>query len=112
MRSALTALGVILLSAVPLFAETDSRLVPPQAKLEKLWSEGQFTEGPAYGPDACIYFSDIGNRIMKFDPATKKTTEYRKPSGRSNGLDFDPQGRLVAAEGATTGGNRGVTSTE
>ena len=90
----------------------DETIVPAGAKLEKLWSEGEFTEGPAYGPDACIYFSDIGNRIMKFDPATKKTTEYRKPSGRSNGLDFDLQGRLVAAEGANTGGNRRVTATE
>jgi gluconolactonase len=90
----------------------DETIVPAGAKLEKLWSEGEFTEGPAYGPDACIYFSDIGNRIMKFDPATKKTTEYRKPSGRANGLDFDPKGRLVAAEGANTGGNRRVTVTE
>jgi len=90
----------------------DDTIVPAGAKLEKLWSEGEFTEGPAYGPDGCIYFSDIGNRIMKFDPATKKTTEYRKPSGRANGLDFDPQGRLVAAEGANTGGNRRVTVTE
>jgi len=90
----------------------DETIVPAGAKLEKLWSEGEFTEGPAYGPDACVYFSDIGNRIMKFDPATKKTTEYRKPSGRANGLDFDPQGRLVAAEGANTGGNRRVTVTE
>jgi gluconolactonase len=90
----------------------DDTIVPAGAKLEKLWNEGEFTEGPAYGPDGCIYFSDIGNRIMKFDPATKKTTEYRKPSGRANGLDFDPQGRLVAAEGANTGGNRRVTVTE
>src|SRR5947209_20380843 len=61
-------------------------IVPENAKLEKLWSEGEFTEGPAYGPDGCIYFSDIGNRIMKFDPGTNKTTEYRNPSGRANGL--------------------------
>src|SRR5262249_1732330 len=47
-----------------------------------------------------------------YDPATGKTTEYRKPSGRANGLDFDAQGRLVAAEGANTGGNRRVTVTE
>jgi len=90
----------------------DDTIVPAGAKQEKLLSEGEFTEGPAYGPDGCIYFSDIGNRIMKFDPATKKTTEYRKPSGRANGLDFDLQGRLVAAEGANTGGNRRVTVTE
>lgn len=90
----------------------DDMIVPAGAKLEKLWSEGEFTEGPAYGPDGCVYFSDIGNRIMKFDPQTKKTTEYRKPSGRANGLDFDREGRLVAAEGANTGGNRRVTVTE
>src|SRR5205085_4144896 len=57
-------------------------------------------------------FSDIGDRIMKFDPKSGKTTEYRNPSGRANGLDFDPQGRLVACEGANTGGNRRITMTE
>ncbi len=95
-------------------------LVPPGAKLEKVWGDGAFTEGPAYGPGGCVYFSDIGitpdphegNRIMKYDPATGKTTEYRNPSGRANGLDFDPDGRLVAAEGANTGGTRRVTRTE
>ena len=39
-------------------------------KVEKVWTGGEFTEGPAYGKDHCVYFSDIGNRIMKFDPAT------------------------------------------
>ncbi len=87
-------------------------IVPKDAKLEKLWSEGEFTEGPAYGPGPAIYFSDIGNRIMKFDEKTGKTTEYRNPSGRANGLDFNAQGRLVAAEGANKGGNRRVTATE
>jgi len=90
----------------------DDTIVPAAARLEKLWSEGEFTEGPAHGPDGCIYFSDIGNRVMKFDPTTGKTTEYRNPSGRANGLDFDRQGRLVAAEGANTGGKRRVTRTE
>lgn len=92
------------------FAE-DNSIVPAGAKLEKLWSEGEFTEGPAQGPDGCIYFSDIGNRVVRFDPRSGKTADYRNPSGRANGLDFDPQGRLVAAEGANTGGNRRVTRT-
>lgn len=86
--------------------------VAPGAKLEKLWSEGEFTEGPAEGPDGCVYFSDIGNRIMKFDPRTGKTTAFRDPSGRSNGLKFDAKGRLLACEGANTGGNRRVSVTE
>jgi gluconolactonase len=86
--------------------------VAPGAKLEKLWSEGEFTEGPAEGPDGCVYFSDIGNRVMKFDPKTGKTGAFRDPSGRSNGLKFDAKGRLVACEGANTGGNRRVSVTE
>src|SRR5262249_911716 len=64
------------------------------------------------GPDGCIYFSDIGNRILKFDPASGKTTVFRDPSGRSNGLKFDAQGRLIACEGANTGGNRRISITE
>jgi gluconolactonase len=105
-------LVLVLLGGEGLSRADETSLVPDGAKLEKLWGEGEFTEGPAQGPDGCIYFSDIGNRIMRFDPATKKTTEYRNPSGRANGLDFDPEGRLVACEGANTGGNRRVTITE
>jgi gluconolactonase len=90
----------------------DAPIIPPGAKLEKVWGDGEFTEGPAYGPGGCVYFSDIGSRIMKYDPATGKTVEYRNPSGRANGLDFDSDGRLVAAEGANTGGARRVTRTE
>ncbi len=102
----------LLLIGPTLIANADEQIFPKEAKLEKLWSEGEFTEGPAQGPDGCIYFSDIGNRIMKYDPKTGNTTEHRNPSGRANGLDFDPQGRLVACEGANTGGNRRVTLTE
>lgn len=82
------------------------------ANLEKIWSEGSFTEGPAHGPGGRIWFSDIGNRIMVFDPATNKTSVYREPGGRANGLVFDSRGRLIACEGANSGGNRRVTATE
>src|SRR5688500_8771963 len=105
-------LSVLLVCAATSLGQDDSLLVPRDSKLEKLWSEGAFTEGPAQGPDGCIYFSDIGNRIMKFDPATGKTTEFRKPSGRANGLEFDAQGRLVACEGANIGGGRRVSITD
>jgi gluconolactonase len=111
-RVLISALIVTFLGAAVGPAAEDQPLIPKGAKWEKLWGEGEFTEGPAYGPDACVYFSDIGNRIMKYDPATGKTTEYRNPSGRANGLDFDKEGRLLAAEGANKGGNRRVTRTE
>lgn len=104
-------LALVLLTICPLLSAADTPIVPENAKPEKVWGEGTFTEGPAYGPDACVYFSDIGNRIMRFDPATGKTTVHREPSGRANGLDFDAEGRLVACEGAS-GGNRRVSITE
>src|SRR6516165_12796269 len=103
---------VLMLSLSVVGAEADNSIVPEGAKLEKVWGDGEFTEGPAYGPDGCVYFSDIGNRIMRFDPATGKTTEYRNPSGRANGLKFDARGRLVACEGANAGGNRRISITE
>jgi gluconolactonase len=87
-------------------------VVDPGAKLEKLWGDGSFTEGGALAGDGSILFSDIGNRIMRFDPATRQTTVFREPSGRANGLIFDPAGRLIAAEGASAGGNRRVSITE
>src|SRR5437868_6353863 len=108
MRGGLAAL-IMACSATLAGQAGDAGIVPAGARLEKVWGEGAFTEGPCYGPDGCVYFSDIGNRIMKFDPSGGQTVVYREPSGRANGLEFDPQGRLVACEGANTGGNRRVT---
>src|SRR5947209_6026639 len=108
MRSVL----LISLVAAPAVSAAEDRFFPADAKLEKVWSEGEFTEGPCLGPDGCVYFSDIGNRILKFDPAAGKTTVFRDPSGRSNGLKFDKEGRLIACEGANTGGNRRISVTE
>jgi gluconolactonase len=57
-------------------------------------------------------FSDIGNRILRFDPKTGKTKVFREPSGRANGMIFDSRGRLIVAEGANLGGGRRVSITE
>ncbi|HEX8199698.1 MAG TPA: SMP-30/gluconolactonase/LRE family protein [Isosphaeraceae bacterium] len=87
-------------------------VLAPGAKLEKLWGEGSFTEGGALAEDGAILFSDIGDRILRLDPGAGTVAVFREPSGRANGLIFDPRGRLVAAEGANAGGNRRVSITE
>jgi len=89
-----------------------SSIVPASAKLELLWNEGEFTEGPAPAADGAILFSDIGNRIYRFDSKSGKTSIFRDPSGKSNGLKFNPAGELVACEGAAPGGNRRISVTD
>lgn len=75
-----------------------------------------FTEGPAAAADGMVYFTDMpNNRIMQFDSVTGRTSVWRTPSGRANGLLFDAQGRLLACEGNEFGdndGHRRITRTD
>jgi len=116
-RLRLVILATLLLASRQTFAEdfkpaAQEQIVPRDAKLELVWGEGEFTEGPATDPEGRIVFSDIGNRLMRYDPKTMKTEVFREPSGRANGLMFDSAGRLVACEGANAGGNRRISITE
>lgn len=91
-------------------------IVPAGATLEKVFTrslpiQGGLTEGPAVAPDGTIYFSDIPfgsdkGKIMRFDPKTGQTTVFAEDSGKSNGLTFDANGHLIAAEGADQGGRQ------
>jgi gluconolactonase len=60
-----------------------------------------FTEGPVWHRGGSLLFSDIPNsRIYRWRdgvlPDGAGVSVYREPSGRSNGLTFDEQGRLVS----------------
>ena len=83
----------------------------PKAKL--LWKGGKFTEGPSVSSDGSVYFSDVGaNSIYKYNPKTTKVTNIRPSSGRANGIIFDHMERLIACEGANTGGQRRISITK
>lgn len=59
-----------------------------------------FTEGPTVDREGNVYFTDIINqRIMKLSTDGVLST-YREKSNVANGLLIDPQGRLIACEGA------------
>ena len=99
------------LSADEFKPTAQSDIVSADAKLEMLWNDGEFTEGPVATGYGGILFSDIGNKIFHFNPKTKKTTVFRADSGKSNGLIFNADGQLIACEGAN-GGNRRISITE
>lgn len=74
-----------------------------------------FTEGPAAAADGAVYFTDmVNNRIICLPCAGARFEVWSADSGRSNGLLFDPQGRLLACEGNEfgPGGRRRITRTD
>lgn len=59
-------------------------------------------EGPAMDPEGNVYFTDIlMQRIMRLG-TDGKVSIFREKSNVANGLVFDFQGRLIAAEGSTS----------
>ncbi|KPF86363.1 gluconolactonase [alpha proteobacterium AAP38] len=80
------------------------------AKVEKLYGDCRWAEGPAYFPaHRTLIWSDIPNeRMLRFDEETGAVAEFRRPSGFSNGNTVDRQGRLVTCEH----GGRRVVRTE
>ena len=72
-------------------------LVPDQT-IAAIAEGFQFTEGPVWHPDGYLLFSDIpANTIYRYTPGGNPEP-YLTPSGNSNGLTFDSQGRLLACE--------------
>lgn len=84
-------------------------LFEPGAKVVKVATGFRFTEGPVWNKAGkYLLFSDIpANQIRKWERGDT-TTVFREPSGNSNGLTYDKQGRLIACEHST----RRVTRTE
>ena len=84
-------------------------ILDPDAQVEKITGDYQFVEGPIWIADGFLLFSDIpADTIYKWTPGASESDVYRLPSGNSNGLTLDAEGRLIACEH----GNRRVSRTE
>jgi gluconolactonase len=83
-------------------------LVGPETKVEKIYEEDQFFEGPVWhhGKDGdFLTFSDlISNRIDKWDPKTKQVTTYLadiwKGKDNSNAIAQERNGKKYVQVGA------------
>lgn len=72
-------------------------LVADGATLELVSDEFEFTEGPTRDREGNVYFTDQPNdRILIWHEASNSISVFMQPAGRSNGLYFDKQGRLLA----------------
>jgi len=91
-------------------APSVNAIVPAEARIEKLASGFQFTEGPVWHPDGYLLFSDPNaNTIYRWTP-DGAVSVYRAKSGYagvdigayhqpgSNGLTLDAEGRLTIDE--------------
>lgn len=104
-------LGVTVVALTMTTAVRAAEPVSSDARL-KVEVRVAFTEGPAWHPSGNVYFSDIANnRIMRRD-ANGVLHIFRTPSGRTNGILFDHQGRMLCCEGGGIDSNRRVTRTE
>ena len=72
-------------------------------QFEQVAGPFDFTEGPAWDGSGLI-FSDIPNsRLLRYNPATGTTDEFRTGTNEANGLMFDRGGVLHACEGGGDG---------
>jgi gluconolactonase len=97
---------------------TLDRLVPRDARIERIATGFGFTEGPVWMPDGYLLFGDLPNNVIWRWDSTGSVTVIRTRSGYadadrpegsrgSNGMALDPEGRLTVCET----GNRRVTRT-
>lgn len=85
-----------LCSILSLVAQTP---VPSGAKAEKVIGGFEFTEGPVWLREGYLIFSDIpANTIFSLLPNMSEATIFVKPSGNSNGLSLDLEGRVLMCQ--------------
>ena len=90
-QSALLAVAVVLFHLAPLAV---------LAEQIEIAASVAFTEGPTVDRAGNVYFTEImSQRILKLGIDGVVST-YREHSNAANGLLIDPEGRLVACEGA------------
>ena len=93
----------------PKHSEKFGSIVSERSEVKRIATGFQFTEGPVWSAqEGFLLFSDIpANKILKWSP-DGGVSVFREPSGNSNGLTYDTEGRLIICEH----GNRRISRIE
>jgi gluconolactonase len=103
-----TMVGVGMLGA-PLSHAGEPGVLAPGATVEKAADGFKFTEGPTCDASGNLFFTDQPNdRILKWS-ADGELTTFLQPAGRSNGMYFAADGRLIACADEKIGSPDGKT---
>ena len=89
----------------PIIASRDARfdaVVDPNARLQDLYTDGRWCEGPCWAPRlGGLVFSDVRRNRMEILSDAGKVAVLRDPSDNANGNVLDGEGRLVTCEHRT-----------
>jgi gluconolactonase len=94
------AFSALLLASSALFAQIEDKkgITAKGAELVKVQDGFSFTEGPAVNRMGDVFFTDQPNdKIYKWNSNSNQITLFREGAGRSNGLYFQLDGKLIAA---------------
>ncbi|MGE0758512.1 MAG: SMP-30/gluconolactonase/LRE family protein, partial [Pirellulaceae bacterium] len=80
--------------------------------VQKVAGDCLFTEGPVVDAQGTLFFSDGRNNRILQRTVDGQVSEFRKPSGRANGLTLDHEGRLLLCQSSGDGGGRRDTRLE
>jgi gluconolactonase len=74
----------------------ESGIIAHQATIEQVATGFAFTEGPAVSPDGRVFFTDQPNDRIHVWHEREGISLWLEGTGRSNGMDFNQDGGLVA----------------
>jgi gluconolactonase len=93
LTATMVGLGML---GTPLCQAEEGGVLAPGATLEKRAGGFEFTEGPTCDAEGNLFFTDQPNdRILKWS-ADGELSTFLQPAGRSNGMYFAADGRLIA----------------
>lgn len=93
LTATLVGLGML---GTPLSSAGEEGVLAPGATVQQVADGFQFTEGPTCDAEGNLFFTDQPNdRILKWS-ADGELSTFLQPAGRSNGMYFAADGRLIA----------------
>lgn len=96
MQKIVSTIFIVIILGVVLYIQQEKKFIPEGAELKQVSGAFSFTEGPAVDSEGNVYFTDQpNNQILKWS-IDGTISVFMDSCGRSNGLYFNNNGKLLA----------------